>query len=84
MSKRPPMLLTTEDNPYNPFTQWLAWYHEDQRLGYDTPGFRSRLIVFSLTILEKENGTDVTCFHNKKEDTEIFTTSALAINSMLS
>ena len=36
-------LLTTTDNPYSPFTEWIKWYHEDQRLGYDTPGLLARL-----------------------------------------
>lgn len=43
MSKNPVFLLTTTDNPYNPFTQWLRWYYEDQRLGHDTPGLLARL-----------------------------------------
>jgi len=42
MSERPVFLLTTEDNPYNPFTQWSKWYYEDQRLGHDTPGLLAR------------------------------------------
>lgn len=36
-------LLTTEDNPFNPFTQWIEWYSEDIRLGYDTCGLVARL-----------------------------------------
>ena len=47
MSKDPVYLLTTTDNPYNPFTEWLPWYHFDQRLGYDTPGLLARLAAVS-------------------------------------
>lgn len=36
-------MLTTYDNPFNPFTQWDSWYNEDRRLGYDTSGFLGRL-----------------------------------------
>lgn len=36
-------LLTTTDNPFNPHTQWLEWYAEDIRLGYDTCGLVARL-----------------------------------------
>lgn len=50
MKKRPVYLLTTTDNPYNPFTQWLQWYHEDQRLGYDTPGLLARFASSSEVI----------------------------------
>lgn len=47
MRKKPVFLLTTIDNPYNPFTQWLKWYYEDQALGYDTPGLLARMAVSS-------------------------------------
>jgi hypothetical protein len=48
-------LLTTIDNPYNPFTQWKQWYYEDQRLGYDTPGLLARLSAPSETIDDEAN-----------------------------
>ena len=31
-------MLTTVDNPFDPFTQFDEWYAMDQRLGYNTPG----------------------------------------------
>lgn len=40
-------MLTTVDNPYNPFTQWSKWYYEDQRLGHDTPGLLARFSASS-------------------------------------
>lgn len=46
-------LLTTEDNPYNPFTQWLRWYYQDIRLGHDTPGLLARLSTSSEDIDDK-------------------------------
>jgi hypothetical protein len=42
MKKKAVFLLTTIDNPYSPFTEWIKWYHEDQRLGHDTPGLIAR------------------------------------------
>lgn len=49
--KTPPIyLLTTTDNPYNPFTQWLPWYYQDLRLGHDTPGLLARLSASSESI----------------------------------
>lgn len=49
--KTPPVyLLTTTDNPYNPFTQWLQWYYTDIRLGHDTPGLLARLATSSEVI----------------------------------
>lgn len=44
MAKKPPLfLLTTTDNPLSPFNDWVAWYLEDLRLGYDTCGLLARL-----------------------------------------
>lgn len=31
-------MLTTVDNPFDPFTQFDEWYAYDMKLGYDTPG----------------------------------------------
>jgi len=38
-----PFLLSTTDNPLNPFDDWVAWYFEDLRLGHDTCGLLARL-----------------------------------------
>lgn len=40
-------MLTTIDNPYDPFTQfneWLAW---DTRSGYNTPNLLARVVQLS-------------------------------------
>lgn len=39
------VMLTTTDNPINPFDDWDAWYSEDLRLGHDTCGYIARLFV---------------------------------------
>ena len=36
-------LLTTLDNPYNPFTQFDEWYSYDTEAGYNTLGYIARL-----------------------------------------
>jgi len=37
-------MLTTVDNPFDPFTEFDAWYSFDIAHGYDTPGFLARII----------------------------------------
>lgn len=36
-------MLTTVDNPFNPFTQWDDWYAYDAAKGYHTPGLIARI-----------------------------------------
>lgn len=38
-------MLTTVDNPFNPFTEWDDWYTFDASKGYHTPGLLARLTV---------------------------------------
>lgn len=35
-------LLTTTDNPFNPHTQWDAWYAYDESMGYHTTSYLAR------------------------------------------
>ena len=44
---RPEYMLTTVDNPYDPFTQWDEWYAWDQSAGYHTPGLLARVAMVS-------------------------------------
>ena len=39
-------MITTIDNPFNPFTQWDEWYAYDAAQGYHTPAFLAR-VAFS-------------------------------------
>lgn len=41
---RPEYMLTTVDNPYDPFAQWDQWYAWDQNAGYHTPGLLARVV----------------------------------------
>jgi hypothetical protein len=36
-------MLTTTDNPYNPFTHWDEWLMYDTEKGYNTPGILARI-----------------------------------------
>lgn len=40
---REPVLLTTTDNPFNPFTQWVEWYARDVALGHHTCNLLGRI-----------------------------------------
>lgn len=37
-------MLTTIDNPYDPFTQWREWYAYDTQAGYNTSAFLARVV----------------------------------------
>ena len=39
----PQTMLTTIDNPFNPFTQWEDWYAFDEGKGYHTCGYLARI-----------------------------------------
>lgn len=43
----PAYMLTTVDNPYNPFTQWEQWYWFDEHKGYHTCEYLARVAVTS-------------------------------------
>lgn len=40
-------MLTTVDNPFNPFTQWDAWFSYDRAMGYNTPSLLARVVALS-------------------------------------
>lgn len=40
-------MLTTIDNPWNPFTNYDEWYQWDRAHGYDTPGYLARIAKVS-------------------------------------
>lgn len=47
-------LLTTYDNPFNPFTQFDEWFVWDTRAGYHTCGLLDRITVSSNEISEAD------------------------------
>jgi hypothetical protein len=47
-------MLTTVDNPFNPFTEWDEWYQFDTHQGYNTPAFLARIVKLSPDLPEPE------------------------------
>lgn len=47
--------ITTEDNPWNPFTNWDEWYHYDIVNGYQTCEKVDRLAKTSEALPDSEN-----------------------------
>lgn len=48
-------ILTTFDNPYNPFVQWDLWLAFDERNGYDTNGLLARHAKTSNSLSDEDN-----------------------------
>jgi hypothetical protein len=48
-------LLTTIDNPYNPFTQYDDWYAFDTSKGYNTCGLLARVVKSSDELSDADN-----------------------------
>jgi hypothetical protein len=38
-------MLTTTDNPYDPFDQYDEWYAMDQMMGYHSPSYLARIVI---------------------------------------
>ena len=53
-------MLTTIDNPFNPFTQFDDWYLYDELKGYHTCSYLARIAKVSneLSDVENENETE--------------------------
>jgi hypothetical protein len=47
-------MLTTVDNPYDPFTQYDEWLAFDQRLGYFTIEYLARITITSSELSETD------------------------------
>lgn len=41
------IMITTDDNPFDPFTQFSAWYAWDSAHGYNTCGLLDRIAITS-------------------------------------
>lgn len=50
----PEHMLTTVDNPFNPFTEWNEWYVFDTQKGYNTPSFLARITILSSDLSEAD------------------------------
>ena len=47
-------MLTTVDNPFNPFTQFEEWHDYDVRMGYNTSAFLARITKQSYDMSEPD------------------------------
>ncbi len=53
------VMLTTFDNPYDPFTQFDEWYNYDQSMGYCTCGLIDRVSWYSDELSELDQKIEV-------------------------
>lgn len=47
-------MLSTSDNPYNPFTQFREWYAFDIANGYNTCSYLARICELSDEVCDRE------------------------------
>lgn len=47
-------LITTVDNPYNPWTDWDLWYAYDENSGYHTCSYLARLMSVGEGLSDQE------------------------------
>ena len=65
-------MLTTVDNPYDPFTQFDSWYQYDEEKGYYTCSYLARIAVTSPDLPEEQNEAEIEramdeiCYFNPK------------------
>lgn len=52
-------MLTTVDNPFDPFTQWYEWFAWDSSRGYNTPGYLARIVRTSEDLSEADQALAV-------------------------
>ena len=52
-------MLTTVDNPFDPFTQFDEWNAYDQLMGYNTLAFLARVVVMSNDLSEADQSVAI-------------------------
>lgn len=52
-------LLTTFDNPYDPFEQFNSWFLFDTEKGYNTCGYLARIAKTSDQLSDEENELEI-------------------------
>lgn len=48
-------MLTTKDNPFNPWTDYERWEVYDRDHGYFTPEYQARIAITSFDLTDEEN-----------------------------
>lgn len=51
-------MITTLDNPFDPFTEYDQWFSWDMVAGYNTPGMLDRLLITSDQLSEADQLAD--------------------------
>lgn len=52
-------MLTTEDNPFNPFTHYDEWFVFDEAAGYHTPSYLARVVRSSDELSEFDQSISI-------------------------
>jgi hypothetical protein len=52
-------MLTTVDNPYDPFTQFDEWYRFDEQSGYNTTGYLARVTITSTELSDTDQSNAI-------------------------
>lgn len=52
-------MLTTIDNPFDPFTQWDEWYEYDEEKGYCTSGYLARITLTSPDLSDSDRSSAI-------------------------
>ena len=52
-------MLTTVDNPYDPFDQFDSWYQFDMDKGYSSCSYLARIARTSYQLTDKENNEEI-------------------------
>lgn len=53
------VMLTTFDNPFNPFTQFEQWYLFDVDKGYNSSAYLARIAKLDDSMSEKETNEEI-------------------------
>lgn len=52
-------MLTTVDNPFNPFTHFDEWFVYDTQMGYNSCAYLDRIASVSLELPDEEGSNDI-------------------------
>lgn len=52
-------MLTTFDNPYNPFDEFTSWFMFDEKKGYHSCAYLGRIAKTSEQLSDEENAQEI-------------------------
>ena len=52
-------MLTTSDNPYNPFDEFTSWFMFDEEKGYHSCAYLGRIAKTSEQLSDEENAQEI-------------------------